>query len=110
MRTQGEKKHVMAFKISAVSCKAEWDAHILQVRPNESSALMDSRKPVLGGLCQAQAASAQPRSWWWVRYGLPDNWTYQLNDGWSTWGITIETVAADRAQTYYSALSSSYVY
>ena len=31
MRTQGEKKHVMAFKISAVSCKAEWDAHILQV-------------------------------------------------------------------------------
>ena len=33
VRTQGEKKHVMAFKISAVSCKAEWDAHILQVRP-----------------------------------------------------------------------------
>ena len=33
MRTQGEKKHVMAFKISAVSCKAEWDAHILQVSP-----------------------------------------------------------------------------
>ena len=31
MRTQGEKKHVMAFKISAVSCKAEWDAHLLQV-------------------------------------------------------------------------------
>jgi len=31
VRTQGEKKHVMAFKISAVSCKAEWDAHILQV-------------------------------------------------------------------------------
>ena len=43
VRTQGEKKHVMAFKISAVSCKAEWDAHILQVRPNESSALIDSR-------------------------------------------------------------------
>ena len=31
VRTQGEKKHVMAFKISAVSCKAEWDAHLLQV-------------------------------------------------------------------------------
>jgi len=31
VRTQGEKKHVMAFKITAVSCKAEWDAHLLQV-------------------------------------------------------------------------------
>merc|ERR1719361_2309425 len=31
VRTQGEKKHVMAFKISAISCKAEWDAHLLQV-------------------------------------------------------------------------------
>merc|ERR1712156_415159 len=44
VRTQGEKKHVMAFKISAMSCKAEWVCH-----------------------------------------GLPDNWSYQLNDGWSAW-------------------------
>merc|ERR1719370_1494675 len=31
VRTQGEKKHVMAFKISPVTSSAEKDAHLLQV-------------------------------------------------------------------------------
>jgi len=31
LRTQGDKKHVMAFKISAVTSTAEMDAHLLQV-------------------------------------------------------------------------------
>lgn len=31
LRTQGDKKHVMAFKIAAVTSTAEMDAHLLQV-------------------------------------------------------------------------------
>ena len=30
-RTQGEKKHLMAFKISAVASQEEYDAHMLEV-------------------------------------------------------------------------------
>ena len=38
LRTQGEKKHVMAFKVSAISCMTEVDAHLLQV----SSSVIES--------------------------------------------------------------------
>merc|ERR1712018_757844 len=79
VRTQGEKKHVMAFKISAVSCKAEWDAHILQVvyaKLKLRQLDMNNEQLMELFVCRIRRKFSR---------GLPDNWTYQLNDGWSTW-------------------------